>query len=106
MKNRVTITLGNQSYTLISTEDSMYMQQVAAHVNDELGRVTKEAHLSIADAAMLTAMNIADQYFKERESSDNLRHQLKEYLEDATRVKNELSDAKREIFRLQNQKKG
>ena len=56
MKNRVTITLGNQSYTLISTEDSMYMQQVAAHVNDELARVTNEAHLSIADAAMLTAM--------------------------------------------------
>lgn len=102
MKNRITVTIGNQTYTLLATEDSLYIQQVAAHVNDELSKVMEEGRLSIADGSILAAMNIADKYFKEREAADNLRHQLKEYLEEASRVKNELSEAKREIFRLQN----
>lgn len=38
------------------------------------------------------------------EASENLRGQLKEYLEEATALKMELSEAKREIFKLQNKK--
>ena len=36
--------------------------------------------------------------------SENLRRQIKEYLEEATKLKMELSEAKREIFKLQNHK--
>jgi cell division protein ZapA len=104
MNNSVTVNVGNQSYTLTTAEDSMYTQQVAAFVDEELRKVSQDGRLSSSDAAVLTALNIADSYFKERETSDNLRHQLKEYLEEASRVKNELSEAKREIFRLQNKK--
>lgn len=49
-------------------------------------------------------MNIADQYFKGQEAAENLRRQIKEYLEEATKLKMELSEAKREIFKLQNHK--
>jgi cell division protein ZapA len=102
MSNRVTVTIGTQSYTLVAKEDPAYIQQIASHVNQELAEVMGSGHLSMADAATLTALNIADKYFKEREAADNLRRQLKEYLDDASRLKMELSDAKREIFRLQN----
>ena len=37
------------------------------------------------------------------DAAENLRRQLKEYLEEATKMKLELSEAKREIFKLQNQ---
>ena len=60
--------------------------------------------LAQADAAVLAAMNIADQYFKEQEAAENLRRQIKENLEEANRLKLELSEAKREIFKLQNRK--
>ena len=105
MTNRVTVTIGNQNYTLVAPEDPQYVQQIATHVNQELAQVMKAGHLSTSDAAILTALNIADKYFKERDAADNLRRQLKEYLDDASRLKTELSDAKREIFRLQNQQK-
>ncbi len=49
-------------------------------------------------------MNIADQYFKEQDAAENLRRQLKENLEEANRMKMELSEAKREIFKLQTHK--
>lgn len=102
--NRVEVTIGNQTYTLIAKEDGSYIQQVAAYVNDELRKVTADGHLSSVDGAVLTAMNIADSLFKERDASDNLRQQIKSHLEESAQMKLELSEAKREIFRLQNRK--
>jgi len=104
MTNRITVNIGMQSYTLLAKEEPEYVHQIAALVNQELAQVTGESHLSMSDAAILTAVNITDKYFKEREAADNLRRQLKEYLDEASRVKNELAEARREIFRLQNPK--
>ena len=54
--------------------------------------------------AVLTAMNIADERFREQDASENLRRQIKELLEESAQLKNELSEAKREIFKLQQKK--
>ena len=105
MKNRVTVTIAGQEYTLVATEDKGYVEKVAGHVDAKVQEVLDGAKVSLVDAAVLGAVNIADEYFKEVEASENLRRQLKEYLEEATKIKLELSEAKREIFRLQNQNK-
>lgn len=105
MKNRVTVTIAGQEYTLVATEDKGYVEKVAGHVDAKVQEVLDGARVSLVDAAVLGAVNIADEYFKEVEASENLRRQLKEYLEEATKLKLELSEAKREIFKLQNQKK-
>ena len=47
---------------------------------------------------------VVEEFENEKETSENLRRQLKEYLEEATKLKMELSEAKREIFKLQNKK--
>lgn len=52
----------------------------------------------------LAAMNIADQYFREQDAAENLRRQIKDNLEEVNQLKMELSEAKREIFKLQNRK--
>lgn len=105
MQNRVTVTIGGQNYTLVASEDGTYIKDVAAYVNRELDDVMENEKLSLSNAAMLTAMNIADKYFKEREVSNNLRHQLKDYLDETARVKLELAESKRQIYKLQNEKK-
>ena len=96
MKNRVTVTIAGQEYTLVGSEDAGYTKKVADHVDAKVQEVL--------DGAILAAVNIADEYFKEVEAAENLRRQLKEYLEEATKMKLELSEAKREIFKLQNKK--
>ena len=53
---------------------------------------------------VLAAMNIADQFFKEQEASENLRRQIKDGLDENAGLKMELSEAKREIFKLQTRK--
>ena len=62
---------------------------------------TRAGGSSQMGCAVLTAVNIADERFKEKEASENLRRQLKDLLEENSRLKGELSEAKREIFKLQ-----
>lgn len=104
MKNRVTVHIAGQEYRLIAAEEQGYMEKVAHHVDNEMKKILEESKVSLVDGAILSAVNIADQYFKEVEAAENLRRQLKEYLEEATKLKMELSEAKREIFKLQNKK--
>ena len=104
MKNKISVNIAGQSYTLVAAEDAAYMEKVASHVDAKIQEVLESTKVSLVDGAMLGALNIADEYFKEVAASENLRRQLKEYLEEATKLKMELSEAKREIFKLQNKK--
>lgn len=104
MKNKVTVTIAGQQLTLVGAEDEAYVYRVASHVDEQMRQVADAGRMSVVDSTLLAAVNITDQYFKEQETCENLRRQLKEALEDAARQKLELSDAKREIFKLQSKR--
>ena len=104
MKNKVTVSIAGQEYTLVGTEDESYVRRVAAHVDAQIREVEAGGRMSLVDGAVLAAVNIADQYFKEQESGENLRRQIKESLEESARLTTELSAATREIFRRQTRK--
>lgn len=104
MQNKVTVTIAGQTYKLVAAEEPAYMEKVAAHVNAEITKVMAEAPVSLADGALLGALNVADQYFKELEAGEKLRSQLKEALEEAAALKLELAESKRKIFELQTRK--
>lgn len=101
MQNRVTVTMGGLNYTLLAAEGEDYVHRVAGYVNDKLKETGGQGGISQMDCAILTAINIADDRFKEQEASENLRRQIKELLEENSRLKAELSESKREIFKLQ-----
>ena len=101
MQNRVTVTVGGLKYTLLAAEGEDYIHRVADYVNEKLSQTAKSGKISQMDCAILTAINIADERFKEQEASENLRRQIKELLEESAKLKLELSEAKREIFKLQ-----
>ena len=104
MKNKVTVTIAGQQFTLVGTEDESYVCRVAAHVDEQIRQVADAGRMSVVDSAVLAAVNITDQLMRERESSENLRRQIQQALEEAAKAKMELSEAKREIFKLQNKK--
>lgn len=96
MANRVTIKIHNQVYRFMAEENEAYMQQCAQTVNQELEDAMAGTGLSLTDGAVLAAMNIADKYYKERQVSDSLRLQLKEALDENSRMVREASEIKRE----------
>lgn len=101
MQNRVTVTVGGLSYNLLSADGEDYVRRVEAYVNDKLKETAQAGRISQMDCAVLTAFNIADDRFREQDASENLRRQCKELMEENSRLKMELSEAKREIFKLQ-----
>lgn len=105
MQNKLTVTIDDQTYTLVSDQDPEYMKKVAAHVDAKVSELRAGGKINAMDALVLAALNIADDYFKLREDGERLRGQIKSYVEEATGLKMELSEAKREIFKLQTQGK-
>ncbi len=103
MKNKVVVTIAGQNYTMVAVEDEPYVHKCAALVDEQMQEIMS-SRLSQLAAAVLAAMNLADRCYKEQESSENLRRQLKESMDEASRLKGELSEAKREIFKLQTRK--
>ncbi len=103
MENRVTVSICGEDYTLVAEEAPSYMQKVGSYVDAKLSELLASAKVGRTDAAVLAAVNIADELFKEREASETLRTQVKEYIDDASRARNEVSELKRELFKLRNQ---
>lgn len=101
MENRITVSICGTDYTLMAEESPSYMQKVAALVDTKMGELMATGRISRMDAAVLAAMNIADEMLKQQGGTENLRSQLKGYLDEANRAKTELSECKREIFKLQ-----
>ena len=104
MENRVTVNICGEDYTLVAEEAPSYMQKVGGYVDAKLTEMMNTAKVGRTDAAVLTAVNIADELFKEREAAEGLRAQVKQYLDEAGKMKNELSELKRELFKLKNKK--
>ena len=62
MKNKITVSIAGQEYTMVAAEGEDYVRRVAAHVDSQMREVLSQGRLSQADGAVLAAMNIADQF--------------------------------------------
>ena len=104
MANRVTMSICGEEYTLVAEESAAYMEKVGALVDKKMAELMDAAHMGRLDAAVLTAVNIADELYKAQENAENLRRQLKTYLDEASQAKAEISELKRQLFKQQNRK--
>ena len=101
MANRVVISICGEEYTFIADESAAYMQKVGSYVSEKMEEVLNSAKVGRTDAAILTAANIADELFKAQAAAEQLRSQIKGYLDEAGKAQSEVSELKREVFRLQ-----
>ena len=101
MANQVVVNICGEEYTFIAEESASYMQRVGAYVGDKMQEVLSGTKVGRTDAAVLTAANIADELFKAQAAAEQLRAQIKGYIDEASKAQSEASELKREIFRLQ-----
>ncbi|MDR0324652.1 MAG: cell division protein ZapA [Oscillospiraceae bacterium] len=103
MKNRISVTVAGHDFTIVSEETEGYVRGIAAEVDKEVQQVMSESHLSLSDAAVLSALNSADRARKATDSADHLRLQVKTYLDEAQKLKAELAETRRELSRAKKQ---
>ena len=106
MANHVVITICGEEYNFVADESAAYMQRVGSYVSDKMNEVLSSAKVGRTDAAILTAANITDELFKAQAAAEQLRGQIKGYLDEAGKAQAEVSELKRELFRLQQKKQG
>lgn len=87
-KNKVEVRIAGKDYTLVGTESDEYMQKVGLYVDKKMHEVMRlNNKLSTSMAAVLTALNIVDDFFKCHESEGVLRKELKKLQEELNRAK-------------------
>ena len=100
-KNRVQVKIGGATYTIVTDDDPEYVENLAEQVNNEIKSIcNSNPSLSMTQAAVLVALDQADACTKASASSDNLRVQIKDYLEESARARMEVEVARREVERL------
>lgn len=91
MANRVVINICGEDYTFVAEESAAYMEKVGAYVSGKMQEVLDGAKVGRTDAAVLTAVNITDELFKAQSASEQLRSQIKGYLDEAGKAQNQVS---------------
>ena len=101
MANRVVVNICGDDYTLVAEESPSYIQRVGSYVDGKMREIMDTAKVGRVNAAVLTSVNIADELMKSQETAEQLRGQIKGYADEAAQAQSEVSELKREVFRLQ-----
>ena len=108
-KMKTEVKICGKEYTIVSAESPEYMHKVASYIDKKMTDIlSSNPNLSSSMAAVLTAINIGDDYFKAMESAENMRAQVGKYIDDQTRqkmsnavLKEEAHELRKQIMRLQ-----
>jgi cell division protein ZapA len=79
MKQSVTVQIAGVKYALKTDEDERWVKAVAALVDERFRDIQKKARTPDTQAvAMLTALQIAEELFRERRDTSELRKRIRE----------------------------
>ena len=99
-KLRVKVEIAGEQYTIAAAEEEDYIRRVASFVDSRMTSLISEGKAPVLNAAVLTACNVVDDYFKCIETADNLRAEIKNYIDDLAQLRNELADLRRGQIRF------
>ena len=86
--SKVRLNICGSSYVVNTSESEDYMQNLADRLNLDMNELMASSNsVSITTAAVMTALNYRDELEKASGSADNMRRQIKDYLEDAASAK-------------------
>ena len=95
--SKVRLTICGSSYVISTSESEDYMQNLADRLNLDMNELMASSNsVSITTAAVMTALNYRDELEKASGSADNMRRQIKNYLEDAASAKMAAEEVRRE----------
>ncbi len=82
--------IAGKDYTIVGTEPEEYIQKVGHYIDKKMTEISRNSSsLSTSLAAVLTAINVADDFFKSRESEQDARKELKRALDELESLKEE-----------------
>ncbi|MBE7012691.1 MAG: cell division protein ZapA [Ruminococcaceae bacterium] len=106
-KTKTTVRICGSDYTLVGTESEEYIQRVCLYVDKKMRSIATNPTLNKINVAVLSAINMGDEYFKMKDMQEETAAELKKYKEDyfsaynaGKRLKDENHALKEEIQNL------
>ena len=98
-KTRTIVNICGKEYAMAGSESEEYIHRVAIHVDKKMSEL-KQSYINInaSDLAVLTALNIADEFIK-------MRIEHSDCMEELVRLKDEVKKARIENALLKDEKK-
>lgn len=101
MASKVRLTVCGSSYVVATEEPEEYMLDLAKRLDDDMNEIMAAApSASVATAAVVAALGYLDEMQKASRGADNMRTQIRAYLEDAAKAQQAAEEASREVERL------
>ncbi|MBQ3568423.1 MAG: cell division protein ZapA [Anaerotignum sp.] len=100
MKNRVKISIDGKSFTLVGEETEEHMRQVAEYIDQKMMEIRQKAVAVTLDSSLayvLTSINVADDYFKEKAYTAELEGRLSGMTARAKELAARLEEAERAV---------
>ena len=104
-KKNVKITIAGINYFINTDETKEYTQKLGKMIDERITKIlTSSSFVTMNQAAILVALELADEIEKGKGTDDNFRSQIAEYLEEATKAKAERDRYKAELETLKAEK--
>lgn len=94
--NKVRLNICGTEYALSTDESAAYMEEIGGRVERAMKELMANPRISITMAAVLVALDGMDTAEKALKAADNLRAQMKEYLDDNSRARTEADRLRQE----------
>ncbi len=95
--NKIKINIAGAEYSIIAEDDVKYVQALGKALDLKMSDIMKSnSRISTTQAAVLAALDYADEAHKSTLTADRLRDQIKDYLDDASSAKSKADWARHE----------
>ncbi|NLY43644.1 MAG: cell division protein ZapA [Clostridiaceae bacterium] len=102
-KTKVKVYIYGKEYTIVGEEPDYYIQKIASYIDKKMNMIySLNNNLSTSMVAVLTAINVADEYFKCQEELEQLKKDMNEHIQLLERTSFELKKQQKENDELRN----
>lgn len=99
--NKVKLNIAGASYTINTMDPESQVLELAQTLDADMRQILEQStSASITAAAVICAMTYLDKLEKSNKGADNMRMQVKQYLEDANKARFEAEKVKIELEKL------
>ena len=103
-KNKITVFVSGHKLTLITEESEKYVTDIASKVETTINSLFSASNMSKEKCAVMAALDFCDDEFKSRMTLNEVKEQVKEYIEDTAKLRAENEALKAEIEKLKGEK--
>lgn len=90
MPNRISVTIAGQQYTILAEENEEYTRQVAIRADNKIREAREVTEASPLNAAVLAALNLADEATKAEREVRRMKGEISEREEQIKAIREEM----------------